>query len=110
MDRSKKRLRFLAVGGLGGGGVGGGAPGGRGGGDDGRGSGGPGGGRGPGGPGSSGVAIVDTKTGKLVGFIPVPEQPANMAFGGKNHDILIMAARTSLYSIQTKVKGANPAK
>jgi gluconolactonase len=53
---------------------------------------------------------VDTKTGKLVGFITVPEQPANMAFGGKNHDILVMSARTSLYTIQTKVKGANPAK
>ncbi len=74
------------------------------------GAGGRGGGRGPGGPGSSGVVIVDTKTGKLVGFITVPEQPANLAFGGKNHDTLIMTARTSLYSIPTKVKGANPAK
>jgi sugar lactone lactonase YvrE len=69
-----------------------------------------GGGRGPATPGSSGVAIVDTKTGKLVGYITVPEQPANMAFGGKNHDILVMSARTSLYTIPTKVKGANPAK
>jgi gluconolactonase len=73
-------------------------------------AGGRGGGRGPATPGSSGVAIVDTKTGKLVGFITVPEQPANMAFGGKNHDILVVSARTSLYTIQTKVKGANPAK
>ncbi len=73
-------------------------------------AGGRGGGRGPATPGSQGVAIVDTKTGKLVGFIPVPEQPANMAFGGKNHDILVMSARTSLYTIPTKVKGANPAK
>ncbi len=68
------------------------------------------GGRGPATPGSQGVAIVDTKTGKLVGFIAVPEQPANLAFGGKNHDILVMSARTSLYTIPTKVKGANPAK
>jgi gluconolactonase len=80
----------------------GGPPAGFGGGRGGRGGG--------GGPGSQGVAIVDTKTGKLVGFIAVPEQPANLAFGGKNHDILIMAARTGLYSIQTKVKGAHPAK
>jgi len=74
------------------------------------GRGGRGGGRGPATPGSSGVAIVDTKTGKLVGFITVPEQPANLAFGGKNHDILVMSARTSLYTIPTKVKGANLAK
>jgi sugar lactone lactonase YvrE len=59
---------------------------------------------------SRGVAIVDPKTGKLIGFITVPEQPANLAFGGKDHDTLIMSARTSLYSIKTKVKGANPAK
>ncbi|MEO5959306.1 MAG: SMP-30/gluconolactonase/LRE family protein, partial [Opitutaceae bacterium] len=71
-------------------------------------AGGPGGGRG--GPGSAGVAIVDPKTGKLIGFITVPEQPANLAFGGKDRDTLIMSARTSLYSIKTKVKGANPAK
>jgi gluconolactonase len=68
----------------------------------------PGGGRG--GPGSAGVAIVDPKNGKLIGFITVPEQPANLAFGGKDHDTLIMSARTGLYSIKTKVKGANPAK
>jgi len=73
-------------------------------------AGGRGGARGPATPGSSGVAIVDTKTGKLVGFITVPEQPANMAFGGKDHNILVMSARTSLYTIPTKVKGANPAK
>jgi gluconolactonase len=61
-------------------------------------------------PPRSGVAIIDPKTGKLIGFITVPEQPANLAFGGKDRDTLIMSARTGLYSIKTKVKGANPAK
>ena len=63
-----------------------------------------------GGPSTSGVTVVDTKTGKVIGFIPVPEQPANMCFGGKNHDTLYMTARTGFYSIPTRVKGANPAK
>jgi gluconolactonase len=63
-----------------------------------------------GGPSTSGVTVVDTKTGKVIGFIPVPEQPANMCFGGKNHDVLFMTARTGFYSIPTRVKGANPAK
>jgi gluconolactonase len=57
-----------------------------------------------------GVTVVDTKTGKVKGFIPVPEQPANMCFGGKNRDVLYITARTGFYSIPTKVKGANPAK
>lgn len=60
--------------------------------------------------GVAGVSIVEIKTGKLVGFVPVPQQPANMAFGGKNHDQLFMTARTGFYMIPTKVKGANPAK
>ena len=60
--------------------------------------------------GASGVSIVEIKTGLLVGYVPVPEQPANMAFGGKDHDQLFMAARTGFYTIPTKVRGANPAK
>lgn len=57
-----------------------------------------------------GVSVVDTKTGRMIGFIPVAEQPANLCFGGKNHDTLYITARTGFYSIPTKVKGANPAK
>jgi gluconolactonase len=60
--------------------------------------------------GITGVSIIEIKTGKLVGFVTVPQQPANMAFGGKNHDQLFLTARTGFYMIQTKVKGANPAK
>ena len=58
----------------------------------------------------TGVTVVDTKTGRAIGFIPVPEQPANVCFGGKDHDILFFTARTGFYSIPTRVKGANSAK
>lgn len=64
----------------------------------------------PGTRGAPGMSIVEIKTGKLIGFVAVPEQPANMAFGGKNHDQLFITARTGFYTIPTKVKGANPAK
>lgn len=62
------------------------------------------------GPSTTGVTVVDTRTGKVIGFIPVPEQPANLCFGGPNHDTLYLTARTGFYMIPTKVKGANPAK
>ena len=59
---------------------------------------------------TTGVTVVDTKTGRAIGFIPVPEQPANVCFGGKDHDILFFTARTGFYSIPTRVRGANSAK
>jgi gluconolactonase len=55
----------------------------------------------------SGVTVVSTKTGQQIGFIPVPEGPANMCFGGKDHSTLYITARTGFYSIPTKVKGAS---
>ncbi len=63
----------------------------------------------PAGP-TTGVTVVDTRTGQAIGFIPVPEQPANLAFGGKDRSTLYITARTGFYSIPTKAKGANPAK
>ena len=58
----------------------------------------------------SGVTVVDTKTGKQIGFIPVPEGPANMCFAGKDRQTLYITARTGFYCIPTNVKGANPGK
>ena len=60
--------------------------------------------------GNPGATVVDTKTGKQIGFIPVPEQPANMCFAGKDRSMLYITARTGFYCIQTNVKGANPGK
>ena len=56
---------------------------------------------------SSGVTVVSTKTGQQIGFIPVPEGPANMCFGGPDHKTLFITARTGFYSIPTNVKGAS---
>ena len=58
----------------------------------------------------SGVTVVDTQTGRQIGFIPVPEAPANMCFGGPDKSVLYISARTGFYSIPTLVKGANKAK
>ena len=59
---------------------------------------------------ASGVTVVDPKSGQAIGFIPVPERPANVAFGGKDHKTLYIAARTGFYSVETLVRGGNPAK
>jgi gluconolactonase len=58
---------------------------------------------------TNGVTVVD-KNGKQIGLIPVPEQPANLSFGGKNHQTLFITARKGFYSIQLRTKGANPSK
>ncbi len=57
-----------------------------------------------------GVTVFD-KTGKQIDHIDVPEPwTANVCFGGKDHKTLFITASKSLYSIQLRVKGANPAK
>ncbi len=55
---------------------------------------------------SNGVQVFD-KNGTKIEQIPSPEgqQPANIAIGGKDHNILFMAARTSVYTLKLKVKG-----
>ena len=54
---------------------------------------------------SGGITVFD-KTGKQIEHIPSPggQQPANIAIGGKDHNILFMAARTSVYTLKLKVK------
>lgn len=55
---------------------------------------------------TSGGIVVFDKTGKQIEHIPSPngQQPANIAIGGKEHDTLFMAARTSVYTLKLKVK------
>ncbi|MED6334280.1 MAG: SMP-30/gluconolactonase/LRE family protein [Planctomycetota bacterium] len=43
--------------------------------------------------------------GTPVGTIAVPEQPANVCFGGANGDTLFITARTSLYAVRLDVRG-----
>ena len=38
--------------------------------------------------------------------IPMPESPANMAFGGPDGDTLLVTARTSVYKLRVAVPGA----
>lgn len=49
-----------------------------------------------------GVTIVSPQGEKLA-FIPTPERPANVAFGGVDGKTLYIPARTGLYSIQMNV-------
>lgn len=51
-----------------------------------------------------GVQVFDPE-GKLLGIIPIPEQPANVAFGGKDMKTLYVTARTSLYAVPMEVAG-----
>jgi len=55
---------------------------------------------------SGGIQVYD-KNGNKIEQIPSPEnqQPANVAIGGKEHNLLFMAARTSVYTLKLKVKG-----
>jgi gluconolactonase len=49
--------------------------------------------------------LVYSPKGELIKEIDVPEQPANVTFGGKNRDILFITARTSVYTLKMNVKG-----
>jgi sugar lactone lactonase YvrE/plasmid stabilization system protein ParE len=50
------------------------------------------------------VWIYD-RNGKPLGVLEVPERPGSLAFGGPDRRTLFIAARTSLYSIRTKIPG-----
>ena len=57
-----------------------------------------------------GVTVFD-KTGKQIDHIDVPEKwSANVCLGGAGRKTLFITASESLYSIQLRVAGANPAK
>ncbi len=54
----------------------------------------------------SGHIQVFSPNGKLITKLPVPEQPANVTFGGRSGKTLFITARTGLYSVETLVRGA----
>lgn len=54
--------------------------------------------------GPGGVWIFAPRGG-LLGKIPVPQNPANLAFGGMDGQTLLMTARDSIYSVRLKVRG-----
>ncbi len=51
--------------------------------------------------------MVFNSDGKHLGFIPVPERPANCTFGDPDLKTLYITARTSLYQIRVQIPGVN---
>jgi gluconolactonase len=54
----------------------------------------------------AGVLVFD-KTGRKIATIEVPEQPANVCFGGTDRKTLFITARTGLYSVRMRTKGVD---
>ncbi len=54
--------------------------------------------------GAGGTWVFDA-AGNHLGIIRTPELPANMAFGGPDMQTLFLTARTSVYTLRTKVPG-----
>jgi Pectate lyase superfamily protein/SMP-30/Gluconolactonase/LRE-like region len=54
---------------------------------------------------AAGQVFVYDPSGKQIDTIEVPERPSRLVFGGKNHQTLFIAARTSLYGVRTRFKG-----
>jgi gluconolactonase len=51
-----------------------------------------------------GITVFD-RDGKWIGLLPTPEQPANCTFGGPGWRTLFITARTSLYAVDTLIRG-----
>jgi len=56
---------------------------------------------------TSGKVWIYSPAGELIQEIEVPENPANVCFGGKNRDVLFITARTSVYTLKMNVKGVD---
>ncbi len=54
---------------------------------------------------AAGHIYVYSPAGTLIDTIETPERPTQLMFGGKDGKTLFIAARTSLYSVRTKVAG-----
>lgn len=54
--------------------------------------------------GRGGVWVVEPD-GRVLGVVRLPEIPANIAFGGENWSTIFLPARTSVYALETTVRG-----
>jgi len=54
---------------------------------------------------ASGQVWIYDRKGKQIGVLEVPERPGSLAFGGPDKCTLFIGARSSLFSIRTKVAG-----
>lgn len=57
--------------------------------------------------GPGGIWVIDAD-GTNLGLILMPEQPSNITFGGDDFSTLFVTAETSVYQIDTRVRGAVP--
>ena len=57
--------------------------------------------------GPKGIWVWDPQ-GHHIGTIAMPEQPANLAWGGVHYDTLYITATHSVYKLHTKTKGFVP--
>jgi gluconolactonase len=57
--------------------------------------------------GPKGIWVWDAK-GNHLGTIVMPEQPANLNWGGKDYDTLYITATTSVYRLETRTRGFVP--
>ena len=57
--------------------------------------------------GAGGVWVI-TPSGKCLGVFECEEHAANLAFGGTKFSTLFLTAGTSVYSVETKVRGIAP--
>ena len=57
--------------------------------------------------GPGGIWVVEPD-GEILGVLPMPQQPANMTFGGSDLRTLFITAETGLYALQTRVTGVVP--
>jgi gluconolactonase len=54
-----------------------------------------------------GIKVL-SPTGELLAIIKLPEEPANLAWGGENHRDLYITARKSVYRIKLNIEGIQP--
>jgi hypothetical protein len=54
---------------------------------------------------AAGQIYVYSRAGRLIDTIEVPERPLQVVFGGKDRQTLFIPARSSLYSVRTRIKG-----
>ena len=55
------------------------------------------------------AVLIWSPGGDLIGRVKIPEQPANMTFGGPAGRTLFVTARTGLYAAELNVRGDRPA-
>lgn len=57
--------------------------------------------------GAGGIWVI-APDGTVLGVMPFPENPANLAFGGPTFSTLYLTAHSSVFSVETKVRGIAP--